>query len=133
MLTITKDFAFDASHSLRNPKWSREINEETYGKCINLHGHTYKLSVTLEGTEENGMIINFSKLKEIVNREIIEKFDHQNLNNFYALPTCEIMVKDIFMRLRLFLNGLNYRLKRVDLYEQIYPTNSYASYESSNI
>lgn len=134
MLTITKDFSFDASHRLNREDWSEEKNKEVYGKCNNIpnHGHTYKLSVTLEGTiDETGMIINFSDLKKIVNETIIETMDHKNLDST-GLPqpsTCENMIIVIFQTLKTLLNGPNYRLKRLDLYEQIYPTNSYASYE----
>ena len=130
MLTITKDFSFDASHRLWNQNFDEDENLRIYGKCANFpsHGHTYKLSITIRGESDNtGMIMNFTDLKKIVNREIIEKFDHHSLNDFYEIPTCENMVVDIFKKLQPLLKGL----KRVDLYEQIYPTNSYASYEDN--
>ena len=133
MLTITKDFSFDSSHRLNNEEWSEEKNKEVYGKCNNnpSHGHTYRLSVTLEGTpDESGMMINFSELKRIINEEVINKIDHNYLNNFYNKPsTCEVMVVEIFNQLKPLLKADNYKLKQVDLYEQIYPTNSFASYQ----
>jgi len=138
MLTLTKDFSFDASHRLIKLDWSESENKEVYGKCFNApsHGHTYKLSVTLEGIpDESGMIINFSELKKIVNENVIEKFDHNYLNQFFNKPsTCEVMVADIYYTLKPLLSSepdssKNYKLKRVDLYEQIYPTNSFASYQ----
>jgi len=131
MLTITKDFGFDASHRLNNPEWDEEKNKEVYGKCNNLpsHGHTYKLSVTLEGEpDESGMMINFTELKKIVNKLVIEPFDHHFIEHG-GTSTCEIMVQEIFELLDDALAGPNYKLKRIDLYESIYPTNSYASYE----
>lgn len=131
MLTITKDFSFDASHRLNNDDWSPEKNLEVYGRCNNDHGHTYKLSVTLEGSiGESGMMINFTELKKIVTVAVLDMLDHRCLNDFYARPaTCERMVVDIYNELKPLLTTDNYKLKRVDLYEQIYPTNAYASYE----
>lgn len=72
-IRVTKEFSFDCAHALTNYS----------GLCRNIHGHTYKLFVTVIGsivsnTNENdyGMIIDFSVLKEIVNREIVSKYDH---------------------------------------------------------
>ncbi len=84
MISLSKIFEFAASHRLFNPKWSNEKNLEVYGKCANLngHGHSYKLEVTVKGTPDcdSGMIINASKLSELVNRIIVEELDHKNLN-----------------------------------------------------
>jgi 6-pyruvoyltetrahydropterin/6-carboxytetrahydropterin synthase len=70
---ITKEFVFDMAHALY--KYD--------GLCKNIHGHTYKLQVTLQGeinTDENstknGMVIDFGELKNIVKPEIVDKFDH---------------------------------------------------------
>lgn len=69
----TKEFTFDCAHMLSGHK----------GACKNLHGHTYKLLVTVSADElqfldesSKGMIMDFKDLKEIVNQEIISKFDH---------------------------------------------------------
>ena len=92
MLTVTKIFTFDASHNLPYYK----------GPCHNLHGHTYKLEVTVSGDIQEdktksdcGMIIDFSELKRIVNDTVISKYDHNYLNNFFENPTAEIMVRQI--------------------------------------
>lgn len=134
MLTITKDFGFSASHRLYREDWTPEKNLEVYGKCFNnpSHGHTYKLSVTLKGkVDESGMLINFTELKRIVNEHVIDVFDHRFLNDFYpkSISTCEVMAQDIYETLKPFLKGRNYKLYKIDLYEAIYPTNSYASYQ----
>jgi len=90
MLTVTKIFKFEAAHWL--PFYD--------GACHNLHGHSYKLEVTVTGeVKENvknpqcGMIIDFSVLKSIVEEKIIRRFDHSNLNEFFSNPTAENMVE----------------------------------------
>ena len=70
-MRLTKMFSFEMAHCL----WHYE------GKCSNLHGHSYKMEVTVEGlpSQENGMVIDFKKLKDIVNETIIDKFDHSTV------------------------------------------------------
>lgn len=109
VVRITKEFHFEAAHAL----WKYD------GKCKNLHGHSYKLSVTVKGSPindsgnvKNGMLIDFGDLKSIVNQNIINVFDHavivsnqypyaklnQNPEIFERLivsdyqPTCENML-----------------------------------------
>lgn len=100
MITVTKIFMFEACHHL--PHYE--------GACHNLHGHSYKLEVTVGGNvvEDHtnpkcGMIIDFKDLKNIVNEVAVNKYDHSYLNDFFPNPTAEIMVekiaKDIVKRL----------------------------------
>jgi len=75
-MIIWKEFTFDSAHQLKNtPKCD-------YGKCANVHGHTYILQVGLEGDidSKTHMIMNFADLKKIVNEEIVDRFDHTMLN-----------------------------------------------------
>ena len=67
-MKITKEIIFDMAHMLSNYS----------GKCANLHGHTYRLQVTLESkvNEETCMLLDFNVLKEILNEEVMERFDH---------------------------------------------------------
>jgi 6-pyruvoyltetrahydropterin/6-carboxytetrahydropterin synthase len=94
-LTVCKEFTFEAAHKLFQHD----------GKCSHLHGHSYKLHVTVKrdpkvaenvvigGGSSDGMIIDFSNLKEIVNYHIIEKLDHAYLNDVLPFrPTAENMV-----------------------------------------
>ena len=92
MTTVTKLFEFEACHHL--PHYD--------GACHNLHGHSYKLEVTVSGQvskNENdpkcGMIIDFKDLKAIVKSVAVDKYDHSYLNDFFPNPTAEIMVKQI--------------------------------------
>ena len=92
MIVVTKLFEFEACHHL--PHYD--------GACHNIHGHSYKLEVTVSGQvskNENdpkcGMIIDFKDLKAIVKSVAVDKYDHSNLNEFFPNPTAEIMVKQI--------------------------------------
>src|SRR5207245_7617308 len=73
-----------ASHSLQSEALNTEENQSTHGKCNNPHGHghNYALEVTVSGPveERTGMICNLLDLDTFVDREILERFDHQNLN-----------------------------------------------------
>jgi 6-pyruvoyltetrahydropterin/6-carboxytetrahydropterin synthase len=87
MIQLTREFKFDAAHFLT----------KYHGKCEHLHGHTYRLWVTIEGeTQENGMLLDHGFLKKIVKEQIINKFDHRCLNDTFENPTAEIIVKYIW-------------------------------------
>ena len=90
---ITKIFTFDAAHALT----------QYYGKCENMHGHTYRLEVTVEGpVAENGMVVDFVLLKRIVKRRVLEKLDHQNLNDHFENPSAELIAQWIWEQLENF-------------------------------
>jgi 6-pyruvoyltetrahydropterin/6-carboxytetrahydropterin synthase len=57
-------------------------------KCGQLHGHTYKVEVVLEGEIKDGMLIDFSDMKRAVN-DILNRYDHKSLNDFLEYPTVE--------------------------------------------
>jgi 6-pyruvoyltetrahydropterin/6-carboxytetrahydropterin synthase len=75
---------FNAAHRLNNPAWSTEKNKQVFGKCNNdnFHGHNYQLEVHLEGPidPETGYVMDMKILSDIIKDEIIERFDHRNLN-----------------------------------------------------
>lgn len=79
-MTVVKEITFEAAHHLRDT-----------GKCSNLHGHSYKLQVGIEGEVKKGMIMNFSDLKEILNK-VHEEFDHDYTNRIIEYPSAENMV-----------------------------------------
>lgn len=84
IIELSKRFRFEASHVLRNPDWSEDKNYQVFGKCArpNGHGHNYELLVILRGEvdPETGMLIELKDLKDIVNRQVIDKVDHYHLN-----------------------------------------------------
>lgn len=132
-IRVTKFYSFEMAHLL----WNYD------GLCKNIHGHSYKLYVTVMGepkTEsndpKNGMVIDFGDLKKIVNENIVDKFDHsimvyknapwEKLTELGSLceryhvvdfqPTCENMVVYIAEKIKAFLPN-DIKLKCVKLYE----------------
>lgn len=97
MVYITRIEHFNAAHRLFNPKWTKEKNEEVFGKCANenWHGHNFELHVTIKGDPDvdTGFVYDVKKLSIIVNDQVIEKLDHKNLNldvDFMADKLCSI-------------------------------------------
>jgi 6-pyruvoyltetrahydropterin/6-carboxytetrahydropterin synthase len=84
MVYITRIEHFNAAHKLFNPNWSREKNEEVFGKCANenWHGHNFELYVTLKGepNPDTGFVYDVKRLSIIVKEHVIDKLDHKNLN-----------------------------------------------------
>jgi len=108
---ICKEFTFEASHQLPNHK----------GKCKNLHGHSYRVQVELsgeinliEGASDEGMIMDFGDLSNIVKTEVLDRFDHHHLNDLIVnVPTAEILAMMIFKILRRRTS----KVSRVRVYE----------------
>lgn len=75
---------FNAAHRLFNPSWDDSKNERVFGKCAlpNYHGHNYDLvvKVTGEPDPDTGYVMDMKKLSDIIKREVVERFDHKNLN-----------------------------------------------------
>lgn len=84
MVYLTRMEHFNAAHKLYNPGWTRERNEEVFGKCANenWHGHNYELFVTIKGEPdpETGFLFDAKRLSAFVRDLVIEKLDHRNLN-----------------------------------------------------
>ena len=101
-MKLTKRFTFDAAHRLYRPDLDTKASEKIYGKCANIHGHTYWLEVTVEGMpDENGWVIDLGSLKKIVTNKVIRKFDHCFINAVVDfIPTMEHLVQHIHDILR---------------------------------
>jgi len=113
-ITVTRRFSFDAAHYLPGHQ----------GKCQNLHGHTYQLEVTvgrdglLAAGSSEGMVIDFSDLKEMVSKLVVDPLDHQCLNDLLPYrPTAENMVNHFFDVLSSALEGSGVELVRIRLWE----------------
>lgn len=100
---------FNAAHRLYNPAWSDARNSEIFGKCAlpNYHGHNYEMEVKVTGEpdKETGYVIDLKFLSDLIKREVVQKFDHKNLNldtkEFKNLnPTAENIVIVIYNLLR---------------------------------
>ena len=75
---------FNAAHRLHNSTWTPEKNDEVFGLCNNpnFHGHNYELIVKVTGIPDpaTGYVIDMKVLSDLIQREIVERFDHRNLN-----------------------------------------------------
>lgn len=75
---------FNAAHRLHVPSWSDEQNAMVFGKCNNknYHGHNYDLIVKVTGipNQETGYVLDTKILSELIKTEILNRFDHKNLN-----------------------------------------------------
>ena len=146
-IRITKEFNFEMAHAL----WNYD------GACKNLHGHSYKLFVTLIGepiddvnNTKNGMVVDFSELKHLIHKKIISRLDHAVLlpqqavlsNNIISnqmlgkvvvvdyQPTCENMLIEFAKIIQPELNS-NTKLFSLKLYETV---TSFAEwYASDNV
>jgi 6-pyruvoyltetrahydropterin/6-carboxytetrahydropterin synthase len=102
--TVTRAFTFEAAHRL---PWHQ-------GACRELHGHGYRLEVSVAGrVGDNGIVIDFDELGAVVNREIIGRYDHRYLNDVLDNPTAELIAADAWKHLE--AAGLD--LVRVRLWE----------------
>jgi 6-pyruvoyltetrahydropterin/6-carboxytetrahydropterin synthase len=101
---LTRRYMFSASHRLHSDELSESENRATYGKCNNPygHGHNYALEVTVSGqvNPQTGMVCNLVDLDDAVRREVLDRFDHENLNvrqEFAGtVPTTENLSEVIF-------------------------------------
>ncbi len=104
---LTRRYWFSASHRLHSDAMSDDENRRTYGKCNNPHGHghNYALEVTVAGPVDSrtGMVCDIVELDSFVAREILEPFDHSNLNMLETfreqVPTTENLCTAIYERL----------------------------------
>ena len=100
---LSRRYRFSASHRLHSDAMSEAENRAIYGKCNNPHGHghNYVLEVTLSGqVDENGMVCNLADLDDCVHRQVVTKFDLENLNMrgefAESVPTTENLCTVIF-------------------------------------
>jgi 6-pyruvoyltetrahydropterin/6-carboxytetrahydropterin synthase len=100
---LHRRYRFSASHRLHSQQMSDEENRTMYGKCNNPygHGHNYVLEVTVSGqVDENGIVCNLVDLDECVERDVITRFDLENLNMreefMKAVPTTENLCTVIY-------------------------------------
>ncbi|SCZ01214.1 6-carboxytetrahydropterin synthase QueD [Alkaliphilus peptidifermentans] len=109
LIDVTKIFTFDSAHKL----------DDYDGDCKYLHGHTYRMEITIRGRiDYRGMVMDFNDLKELVKKEILLKLDHRYLNDVFDFnPTCENMLVWIFERLDESLKGEDYFIQKIVLWE----------------
>ena len=124
-VSVIRKEHFNAAHRLYNPAWSHEKNDAVFGLCNNpsFHGHNYTLEVKVTGEidPETGYVIDLKIVKDIIKSEIIEAFDHRNLNldcpEFKGLnPTAENIAVVCWDKIRKKLEP------RFDLHIRLYET-----------
>lgn len=83
-ISVFRKAHFNAAHRLHNPAWSDEKNKDVFGLCNNphYHGHNYELEVRLTGevNPDTGYLYDLGELRDIIKKEIEDRFDHKNLN-----------------------------------------------------
>jgi 6-pyruvoyltetrahydropterin/6-carboxytetrahydropterin synthase len=101
IVTVTRRLHFNAAHRVHNPALSDEENQRLFGKCNNpnWHGHNYILDVSVSGPvdDRTGYVIDLAEIKQVAQREVIDKVDHRNFNlevDFMqgVIPTTENIV-----------------------------------------
>lgn len=124
-VTVCRKEHFNAAHRLHNSDWSDEKNRKVFGLCNNpnFHGHNYTLIVKVAGEpdEETGYVIDMKILSDIIKENVLDRFDHKNLNldttEFIALiPTAENISVVIWKILRTKID------KRLELKIILYET-----------
>lgn len=124
-MKVCRRETFNAAHRLYNPTWSEEKNDKVFGLCNNpnYHGHNYVLEAWVEGEidPDTGYVIDMKTLKQYIREEVIEPFDHRNLNldvpEFAQLnPTAEHIAIVIWNKLRKRLSS------RLELTVRLYET-----------
>jgi len=137
IVEIKKEVFFEAAHYLHNPRWSREKNLAVFKRCSGYrledpkveglpHGHSYRAVVSLEGTvdSESGFVMDFRVLKQILDREVKDRFDHRFLNreaepfkNGKIIPSAENIAVVLWDALVSVMKKEGVRLMRVEVWE----------------
>jgi 6-pyruvoyltetrahydropterin/6-carboxytetrahydropterin synthase len=116
---------FAAAHRYRKPEWSDEKNMAVFGLCArpNYHGHTYSCSVAVEGPidDSTGMVIDLGVLDRVLQVEVMDRFDHRNINldvpefaEGRLVPTGENLARFIFDRVQAALGSVHLASVRID-------------------
>ncbi|MDE1155483.1 MAG: 6-carboxytetrahydropterin synthase [Acidobacteriaceae bacterium] len=119
---FTRRWTFVAAHRLHVDALSAEENAATFGKCNNPfgHGHNYVVQVTVSGPIDpvTGMVTNLSDLDAFARRELLDRFDHQNLNTLECfrdtVTTTENLCRELW---RIFIAYPHAKLERVRVEE----------------
>ena len=107
-MLLRKEFTFDAAHNL----------VRYHGKCEALHGHTYRIAVVLEGfPDEEGMIMDFTDLSDIVRERVVSHLDHAYLNDIIEQPTAENVAGWIWGRIEEDVRRPNCALSSLEVWE----------------
>jgi 6-pyruvoyltetrahydropterin/6-carboxytetrahydropterin synthase len=124
-VAVFRKESFNAAHRLYNSNWDNPTNDKIFGKCAypNFHGHNYELEVKVVGEpdQETGYVMDMKVLSDLIVREVVERFDHKNLNldtkEFKNLnPTAENIAIVVINILRPFID------EQLELVVRLYET-----------
>jgi 6-pyruvoyltetrahydropterin/6-carboxytetrahydropterin synthase len=106
---LTLRVEVSALHELKNPNLSDAENKKIFGKCFRTHGHNYYLEATVKGAidVESGLCCNRDLFQDILNTQIVRKFNGQDLNNFFKSTTGENLAREFFEILSPKLKPMN--------------------------
>jgi len=119
---FNRRYMLSAAHRLHTEALSAESNRTTYGKCNNPygHGHNYVVEVCVSGPIDpaTGMVMNLAELDWIVEKEVLARYDHANLNKLAEfenlVPTTENLCRAVFERVASNITGANLERVRVE-------------------
>jgi 6-pyruvoyltetrahydropterin/6-carboxytetrahydropterin synthase len=126
MIYLTRKEHFNAAHKLYNPDWSKEKNEEVFGKCANAnwHGHNFNIYVTVKGTPhpETGFVMDLKELSRLIKKHVVEELDHKNINLDVPwmkglMASTENIAIEVWKRLAPEIEKHNCKLHSIKLYE----------------
>ena len=132
MIFLTRRATFSASHYYWNPAWTEEKNQQVFGRCANRngHGHNYTLEVTVAGEVDSvtGFVVDLKWLKSVIECEVLDAWDHRNLNlavpefaaseSVATIPTTENLAISAWKRLEPAVTAAGgATLSRVRIYE----------------
>ena len=129
---LSRRYLFSGSHRLHSEAMSETENQQTYGKCNNPfgHGHNYIVEVTVSGPvdQQTGMVCNLTDLDSFIEREVLARYDHENMNTLQeftqAVPTTENLCMQIY---EIVQRGFRFaHLERVRLEETMMNSFEYA-------
>ena len=113
---LTRRVRFAAAHRYRRPEWDEARNASVFGLCAraSYHGHSYVCDVTVAGDINpiTGFAVDLAQLDSVLKREVVERFDHRNINlevsdfaDGALVPTGENLARFIFDRVRQAMDG----------------------------
>ena len=107
MLTLTRRFMFSASHRLSSPQLDAQANECAFGVCQNLHGHNYKMEVTVTGEVDprTGFFANVMELVAVVDGLVTKPCDHVCLNDLPMFQGMTTTMENIASRIWTVIEG----------------------------
>lgn len=122
---LVRRVRFAAAHRYRRPEWSDEKNTDVFGLCArpSYHGHGYSCSVTVEGPIDpvTGMVVDLAVLDRVLREEVVDRFDHRNINldvpefaEGRLVPTGENLARFIFDRVQSALGAVRLVSVRID-------------------